>query len=314
MNTSKQVNAMIGLMFLVAVFYAANVLNEPNRLETAIDAETEVFVERGAEIFVANCRSCHGLEGRGVEEGGIAPALNSPAFLILGENNDTGSEPTAAGVAQSIRDFLGNSIACGRTNTAMPVWSEQFGGPLSAQQIEYLVTLITTEGSWHLVEELGREEDSHQTPPATREEVLSDGTGLALTSENCGQYNALTAAPFRSRDPYTSAPPPDGTATPTGTAEPGETPGGGGPEDAIVQGISVRDFYASTCTGCHGANREGGLGLPLTRDVLTQPDEFYIETIINGREGTAMQPYGLGPVLTDEEVQAIVTWLKNTDP
>ena len=315
MNTSKQVNAMIGLMFLVAVFYAANLLNEPNRLETAIEHETEVFVERGAEIFVANCRACHGLEGLGTEEGALAPALNTPAFLILGENNAFGLDATAEGVAEGIRDFLGNTIACGRTNSLMPVWSEHFGGPLSDQQIDYVVTLIT-EGRWDLVEELGHEEDSHQDPPATRDDVLADGSGLALTSENCGQYNAITARPFRERDPF-AATPPAGETPPSGeTPEPGGTPDGGGPEDALVQGIPVGEYYSLLCVNCHGADRGGitGLGLSLTPAALTEPDAFYIETIKNGRPGTAMLPYGGGVELTDDEAQAIITWAKSTEP
>jgi mono/diheme cytochrome c family protein len=313
MNTSKQVNAMIGLMFLVAVFFAANVLNEPNRQETALEEQTDVFVERGAEIFVQNCRSCHGLEGLGPEEGAIAPALNIPAFLILGEDNEFGAEPTAIGVADGIRDFLGNSIACGRTNTAMPVWGDQFGGSLSPLQIEYLVTLIT-EGEWEVVTELGHDEDEHQIPPRTREDVISDGTGLARTTENCGQFNALTAKPFRERDPFATTPDPDGTAEPGETPDPDETPTGGGPADAQVQGLPVGDFYLASCSTCHGQSREGLIGPALTPDSLTEPDDFYIETIVNGRAGTAMAAYGGGVELTDEEVAAIVTWAKNVEP
>jgi len=313
MNTSKQVNAMIGLLFLVSVFFAANVLNEPNRQDTALEEQTEIFAERGAEIFVANCRSCHGLDGLGGEEGAIAPALNTTAFLILGEDNAFGVDETAAGIADGIRGFLGNTIACGRTNTVMPLWAEQFGGSLSDLQIDYLVTLITV-GRWDLVEEIGHEEDSHQSPPATREDIISDGSGLAVTAENCGQFNALTARPFRERDPFEAAPGGTPDPGPDGTPEPGETPSGGGPADAIVQGIPVGDYYASLCAGCHGANREGGVGLPLTRDQLTEDDQIYIDTITSGRSGTAMAAFGGGAELTPDEVQAMVTWLKETDP
>ena len=313
MNTSKQVNVMIGVMFLVALIFALNVLNEPNRLEDAANVQTEIFVERGAEIYVQNCRSCHGLEGLGPDEGAIAPALNSPAFLILGEDHVSGAEPTAAGVANGIRDFLGNTIACGRSNSVMPVWSDQYGGPLSTQQIDYLVTLIT-EGRWDLVDEIGHEVDSHQDPPATREDILSDGQGLSLTTENCGQYNALTAKPFRERDPFASA----SAGTSKTESEEGqkavEAATDRDTQEVLVQGLSVSDYYGSLCAACHGANREGGLGLPLTREYLIEPDDFYIDTIKNGRSGTLMAAYGGGAVLTDEEVQAIVTWLKNTDP
>src|SRR5690606_27598512 len=113
---------------------------------------------RGAELFVNNCRNCHGLNGLGGEEGGIAPALNRGAFLILGEDNPYGAPETPIGEADEVHDFLFNSIACGRTGTFMPVWHENFGGPMSEIQIEYLVTMIT-EGRWDLVEEIGHEHD-----------------------------------------------------------------------------------------------------------------------------------------------------------
>ena len=103
------------------------------------------------------------------------------------------------------------------------------------------------------------------------------------------------------------------TATPT-PADPDATVDPNDPSSALIQGQPVGDYFAGLCAACHGLNREGGVGLPLTRDRLTEPDEFYHDTIVNGREGTAMAPYGGGPALTDAEVSAIVTWLKNTDP
>ncbi|MBT5775483.1 MAG: cytochrome c [Dehalococcoidia bacterium] len=312
MNTSKQVNAMIGLMLVVVIIFAANVFNEPNRAETAREHQIETFATRGAEIFVANCRSCHGLEGLGLEEGAIGPALNSSAYLILGEGNGYGVDETPAGVAEGIRTFLGDSIACGRKGTAMPVWSEHFGGSLSDQQIDYLVTLIT-EGRWDIVEEVAHEHDSHLDPVPTRDDILSDGSGVAITKENCGQYDGLTARPFRERDPFAgmSSGDGDGTAEPTATAE----PGGGGPADAMVQGLPIADYFLVSCSACHGANRAGipGVGLPLTPDVLTEPDEFYFDTIKDGRAGTVMPPWG-SQGLTDDDINALVQWIKNVEP
>jgi mono/diheme cytochrome c family protein len=310
MNTSKQVNVMIGLLFLVAAFYAVNVFAEPNREEAAVEDETHTFSERGAELFVTNCRTCHGLDGLGPAEGGVAPALNNPAFLILGEENAFGVDATSAGVAEGIRTFLHNTIACGRVNTAMPTWSLTYGGPLSEQQIDYLVTMIT-EGRWDLVKEIGEEHDQAQNPPVTPEDILvSDPSSLAVTSANCGQYNSRTAAPFRERDPFASG----GTPEPTATSEPGETATPNPAEDAVVQGQPVREFFAGLCANCHGADRGGGIGPSLAPDALTEPDAFYIDCITNGRPGTAMAPYGGGTELTADEVQSIVTWLKETNP
>ena len=54
------------------------------------------------------------------------------------------------------------------------------------------------------------------------------------------------------------------------------------------------------------------MGLPLTRDRLTESDDFYIDTLTNGR-GPIMPAWG-AQGLTAEEIQNLVTWLKNTDP
>lgn len=310
MNTSKQVNAMIGIMLVVVIIFAANVFNEPNRAEIAREHQIETFADRGAEIYVGNCRNCHGLEGLGSEEGAIAPALNSSAYLILAEDNDYGLDATSEGVAQGIRTFLGDTIACGRKGTAMPVWSEHFGGSLSDQQIDYLVTLIT-EGRWDIVEEVAHEHDSHLDPVPTREDIISDGSGLAITKENCGQYDGLTARPFRDRDPFADAPVDGGTVEPGAT----ETPSGGdgGPADAVVQGLPVADFYLASCSACHGPNREGLVGPALTPESLVEADELYFETIKNGRPGTAMPPWG-AQGLTDDDINALVQWIKNVEP
>lgn len=309
MNTSKQVNAMIGIMLVVVIIFAANVFNEPNRVEIAREHQIETFVDRGAEIYVGNCRNCHGLEGLGLEEGAIAPALNSSAYLILAEGNEYGVDATPLGVAQGIRTFLGDSIACGRKGTAMPVWSEHFGGSLSDLQIDYLVMLIT-EGRWDIVEEVAHEHDSHLDPVPTREDIISDGSNLAITKENCGQYDGLTARPFRERDPFADA---GGEATAEPTTGPSNGGGETGPADAVVQGLPVADYYLASCSACHGANREGIVGPALTPETLVEDDEFYAETIKNGRPGTVMPPWG-AQGLTDEDIDALVQWMKNVAP
>ncbi len=103
-------------------------------------------------------------------------------------------------------------------------------------------------------------------------------------------------------------------ATPDEPVDPDATPDPNDPSSAIVQELPVADYYLAACSACHGVNREGGVGLPLAPDNLTEPDDFYADTIINGRTGTVMAAYGGGAVLTDDEVAALVTWMKNTEP
>ncbi len=303
MNTSKQVNVMIGLLFVAFLTFGAYIANENNRAEAAREAQDELKAHRGATIFVNNCRSCHGLEGKGAEEGGIAPALNRPSFRIIGKD-DPQYAVTPEGEVNGLRNFLFNTIACGRTNTAMPTWSERHGGPLSDTQINYLVLMIT-EGRWDMVTEIGEEHDSATTPPTTKDDILvKDPASLSLTAKNCGQFNPLSAKEFYERDPFKAAGAPAGPGAGAPTAQPS------GPS---VQGVPVADFFLKTCATCHGNKRQGLVGPALTPERLTNTDDFYFNTIKNGRPNTAMPPWGEAG-LKDDDIKALVQFIKTVQP
>ena len=54
----------------------------------------------------------------------------------------------------------------------------------------------------------------------------------------------------------------------------------------------LRNMLAHDCGSCHGLTRKGGLGSSLLADALThKTDEFLVQTILNGRKGTAMPPW-----------------------
>ena len=249
MNTGKQVNAMIGLLFLTVVVLGGYFLNEASRQSDAREDVTERNAERGARLFVQNCRTCHGLNGLGPEDAppGFGAKLNSPAFLILGEDNEFGLEATSAGEANGVRRFLTDTIDCGRTGTFMPPWSERFGGSLSDTQIRNIVTMLTNAG-WDFVEREGIEADE-ESGLAPAEIVVSDPSALSVTQSNCGQFGGPAAQEFRSRDPFATG----AAAAPAATAEPAATtapaPAGG----EVVQ-VSLAEFSVTVATPSAGAD------------------------------------------------------------
>ena len=192
----------------------------------------------------------------------------------------------------------------------MPFWAEQYGGSLSNTQVEQITAMITN-GRWDLVEEIGHEEDSHQPADAPPVVITGDAVNnLVLTKSNCGQYNAITAIPFRTREDPRIVSAPQATATPSG----GGTPAPTNPADVMTSaGVTVADFYQASCSACHGQQREGGLGLPLTPAALTESDDFYADTIANGRAGTIM-PAWTSQGLTQDDVNALVQFIKNVEP
>lgn len=84
--------------------------------------------------------------------------------------------------------------------------------------------------------------------------------------------------------------------------------------DALIKGMTPAAFFAANCATCHGQKREGGVGLPLTPDKLTQDDAFYADVIKNGRDGTGMTMMGTILGMSDEEIATLVRFLKTDQP
>jgi plastocyanin/mono/diheme cytochrome c family protein len=165
LNTAKQVNIMIGLMFVglfgtFLYFIFDNGFNAfgvefEGREDAAAVRQEKTNVERGAVLYSLNCRACHGLTGEGALERAGLPG----APLNLDDNRPP--ELTEAQVIAKADRFNG-TITCGRVGTLMPPWSRDENGPLNDFQIEQLVMLITSEFSeegWEHVVEDGNHSD-----------------------------------------------------------------------------------------------------------------------------------------------------------
>jgi mono/diheme cytochrome c family protein/plastocyanin len=100
------------------------------RLDAASEAQQVTAVQRGYNVFQANCAKCHGVNG----EGGIGPVLNDQVKLFAHLNQDY------------IRNMLqvGGRYACGNANSVMPVWSNTGSpaGPLNYIQIDDVIAFI----------------------------------------------------------------------------------------------------------------------------------------------------------------------------
>ena len=71
----------------------------------------------------------------------------------------------------------------------------------------------------------------------------------------------------------------------------------------------LRDLLKQDCGACHGLTLKGGMGPPLLPETLTgKADELLVDTILNGRKGTAMPPWR--PFMTPDEALWLVGELK----
>jgi mono/diheme cytochrome c family protein len=125
MNTSKQVNVMIGLMFVLVIGTFLYFVWDDARADDAGDRQIVENAERGGGLYSLNCRSCHGLNGLGpLERYGNLPglALNVPQ-LNRPVDPDTGEVDIGALITRQAR--IRDTIRCGRVGTLMPQWAEE---------------------------------------------------------------------------------------------------------------------------------------------------------------------------------------------
>jgi plastocyanin/mono/diheme cytochrome c family protein len=194
-NTSKQVNVIIGLLFVGALATLLYFLWDPERQSNAVERQMTENAERGGFLFARNCSSCHGLTGKGIIERGGLPGLP----LNVEENR-----ASQAGELGSLQDRFRDTIRCGRVGTLMPPWSQEQGGPLNDFQIKQLVALITgtmpppegavtqddilanpnaiSEEGWLNALETANHDSEFDPPKELAEAVDADQTTLLLNS------------------------------------------------------------------------------------------------------------------------------------
>ena len=120
--------------------YASQESNRMAQYELFQEAErTEV----GAELFQQNCTRCHGTNAEGTT---LAPCLRCDEFF--------NERAAAMGWVGSLEDYITYTISNGRTvssrpeeypgggDPAMPIWAEQYGGPLREDQIQAITTFL----------------------------------------------------------------------------------------------------------------------------------------------------------------------------
>lgn len=173
MNTSKQVNVMVGLLMVFAVSTLLYFLWDDDRASEATDRQLATNAERGGALYSLNCRACHGLNGKGPLESSVLPGapLNTEDPYRLQDTTLTARQ-------QRYRD----AIRCGRIGTVMPSWHQDYGGPLNDFQIEQLVILITGAASGETGSTVASEEGwAHAVEQANHSDEFSPAKHLAET-------------------------------------------------------------------------------------------------------------------------------------
>ncbi len=120
-STPRWQTAGIGVFLMLVLAFPVYRLTEQSRLNDALASQTRAQAAAGAQLWGLNCSSCHGTTGEGVD----APALNSQEFL------NSVSDQQMHGI-----------IAGGIPGSAMPAWLDEYGGPLTDQDVQNIVAYI----------------------------------------------------------------------------------------------------------------------------------------------------------------------------
>jgi mono/diheme cytochrome c family protein/plastocyanin len=163
--------AITVLFIVIYYFYELGApfgLTEP-RLKQELTAQSITEVERGYNLYQANCARCHGPNGLGPDEpspppaggGYIGPKLHDDMKLFAHLN---------AGYLQNVLE-VGGRYVCGNPLSAMPIWSDRNGGPLKYRQIQDLIAFIRSSAS----------QEYEVRDPELNEPVTDPATGKVKT-------------------------------------------------------------------------------------------------------------------------------------
>jgi mono/diheme cytochrome c family protein/plastocyanin len=161
-------------------------LSQP-RLAAEATQQQVTSVERGYNVFQANCARCHGPNGLGPNEPDaaakadagqpyIGPTLNSQEKLFVHLSE------------AYLRNVLtvGGRYVCGNANSAMPVWADTGSppGPLNYRQINELIAFLrATNDQTYVVKD-----------PSLNEPVIDPATGKEKTFTGWRDPNYKPAA------------------------------------------------------------------------------------------------------------------------
>jgi mono/diheme cytochrome c family protein len=210
---------VVVLFVIVYYFYELGVPGMANtsRLAHETEAQAVTSVERGYNLFQANCARCHGSNG----EGGIGPILNDQMKLYV---------HLSPAYINSVLT-AGGRYVCGNPLSLMPVWADTNGGPLNYKQIQDLIQFIRASSANTYI----------QRDPSTNEE-LRDASGKPLTFKGWLDPSFQPAAD--------ATPVPDCWSSPAGAAGGSPAPGGsaapgGSPAPSVAPGTTVLSQVAS---------------------------------------------------------------------
>jgi mono/diheme cytochrome c family protein/plastocyanin len=195
--------SIVVLFVIVYYFYELGLPGglSASRLASEADAQQVSSVERGYNLYEANCARCHGVNG----EGGIGPTLNRQDKLFDHLNPDYVNNVL----------HVGGRYVCGDPNSLMPIWADTGNppGPLNYKQVQDIINFIRADNT----------QTYTAKDPSLNEPVIDPATGKAKTftgwvDPNYQPAPGSTPYPACWKTEFSSSAAPAGSAGPAGGA------------------------------------------------------------------------------------------------
>ena len=221
------------------------------RLATELERQQVVDVERGYNLYQANCARCHGPNGLGPNEPDAAEKAAAGQGYIGPQLN--AQEKLFAHLSEAYLEnvlLVGGRYVCGNPTSQMPVWSDEGNppGPLNYRQIQELIAFLRATN----------EHEYEVRDPSTNEPIEDPQTGevKTFTGWRDPKYKpdpASTPYPACYLDALTGgsggSPAPGGSAAPGGSIDPNaETVTVTAPNNAAVTGWDPTELEAPADT------------------------------------------------------------------
>lgn len=132
----KSLLAGLAMLAVIGVGLPLYWLGEPGRQHGLVLDTDRVFADRGGELYEdgADCQQCHGAEG----SGGSAPVTITNASGEFVATVAWAAPALNTVLSRYSEDEVRHVLNYGRNNV-MPAWGAAGGGPLTEQQVEYLI-------------------------------------------------------------------------------------------------------------------------------------------------------------------------------
>ncbi len=295
-----QSKIFLGTLLFIILFVATGVvlLNEgilPDQQTTPIQPGTGRMqveqraiaggsVEQGALLFLGSCSTCHGRNGEGVP--GKGPNLNPDLFT----KHFPQVKSTLGGFGGTLQDFVRLTVAGGRPIESawaateggfpqrMPTWGQPFGGPLTMDQIEDIVSFV-----------MGWENQAVSGGVQPGFQGVGSDTGVELPAGDAGRGQQLFAQQVKQASGL-NAP-----CTACHSLQPGETKVG-----PSLAGVATR-----------AASREPGKSAEqYLRESIQQPNAFIVPDDPKFQaNGKSVMPEGLANQMSPQDLADLLAYL-----